>query len=79
MHIWGLGAQLALQLSPKIPLAEAEAISTLLHSRPGLAAAASGWDVHPLEAHEFEERERRIARREQAAKTRADNVQGLAP
>lgn len=60
-------------------LAEAEAISTLLDSRPDLAAAASGWEVYQLEAYELEERERKIARREQAAKTRADNVQGLAP
>lgn len=60
-------------------LAEAEAAAALLHTRPDLAAAASGWDLHQLEPYELEERERKIARRQEAVETRTNNVQRLAP
>lgn len=60
-------------------LAEAEAVAALLDTRPDLAAAASGWDLHRLEPYELDERERKIARRQQAAQTRVNNVERLAP
>ena len=46
---------------------------------PDVAAAASGWEVHQFETYELEERERKLARRQQAAQTRTGNVQRLAP